>query len=298
MPAARPARAPRADNRLPLILDEAARLFAAQGFHGASVRDIVRAIDMLPGSLYYHFTTKEALLAAVYAEGVRRISESVEAAIAGRRDPWERLEAACVAHLESLLGAGDYAHDIRLACHGLDKDDNDFVVGLIGKDLYPLSAIVQTMRKTQAEFVAALLSSLGPNDRFNVGVCDVDATWLFPEAMHPTEDALNQVREQLEQRVSLGWTNLDAAVQSALAKATTNTQIVYVGDGIPATVESVEYFGADSIVVCRVGDTSGVAVRVSGHLRARAGEALRLSWPQAQQHFFAADSAVINTVGH
>jgi sn-glycerol 3-phosphate transport system ATP-binding protein len=69
------------------------------------------------------------------------------------------------------------------------------------------------------------------------------------------------------------------------------------GDGIPAAVESVEYFGADSIVVCRVGDTSGVAVRVGGHLRASAGEALRLSWPDEQQHFFAADSAVINTVG-
>jgi AcrR family transcriptional regulator len=109
MPAARPARAPRADNRLPLILDEAARLFAAQGFHGASVRDIVRAVDMLPGSLYYHFATKEALLAAVYAEGVRRISEAVERAVAGKRDPWERLEAACIAHLEGLLNAGDYA---------------------------------------------------------------------------------------------------------------------------------------------------------------------------------------------
>ncbi|MFD4836393.1 ABC transporter ATP-binding protein [Achromobacter sp. NPDC058515] len=69
------------------------------------------------------------------------------------------------------------------------------------------------------------------------------------------------------------------------------------GDGISAIVESVEYFGADSIVVCRVGDTSGVAVRVGGHLRASAGEALRLSWPDGQQHFFAADSAVINTVG-
>jgi AcrR family transcriptional regulator len=109
MPATRPARAPRADNRLPLILDEAARLFSAKGFHGTSVRDIVGAIDMLPGSLYYHFPTKEALLAAVYAEGVRRISEAVEAAIAGRRDPWDRLEAACVAHLESLLNTGDYA---------------------------------------------------------------------------------------------------------------------------------------------------------------------------------------------
>lgn len=68
-------------------------------------------------------------------------------------------------------------------------------------------------------------------------------------------------------------------------------------DGIAATVESVEYFGADSIVVCRIGDTSGVAVRVGGHLRASAGESLRLSWPDGQQHFFAADSAVINTDG-
>ncbi len=69
------------------------------------------------------------------------------------------------------------------------------------------------------------------------------------------------------------------------------------GDGSAATVESVEYFGADSIVVCRIGDTSGVAVRVGGHLRASAGEPLRLSWPDGQQHFFAADSAVINTDG-
>ena len=108
-PVSRPLRAPRADNRLPLLLDEAARLFRAQGFHGTSIRDIVRAVDMLPGSLYYHFATKEDLLAAVYAEGVRRISERVGAAAAGAAEPWARLEAACVAHLESLLEESDYA---------------------------------------------------------------------------------------------------------------------------------------------------------------------------------------------
>ena len=102
-------RAPRADNRLPRILDEAARLFRAQGFQGTSVRDIVRAVDLLPGSLYYHFATKEDLLAEVYAEGVRRISGRVRAAIRGRRDPWARLEAACVAHLEAILEDDDYA---------------------------------------------------------------------------------------------------------------------------------------------------------------------------------------------
>ncbi len=58
------------------------------------------------------------------------------------------------------FGAGDFAHDIRLACHGLDKGDNDFVIGLIGKDLYPLSALVQTMRKTQQ--TSLYLEHLGP----------------------------------------------------------------------------------------------------------------------------------------
>lgn len=58
------------------------------------------------------------------------------------------------------FGAADYAHDIRLACHGLDRDDNDFVIGLIGKTLYPLSAVVQAMRKTQQ--TSLYLDRLGP----------------------------------------------------------------------------------------------------------------------------------------
>ena len=58
------------------------------------------------------------------------------------------------------FGVADYAHDIRLACHGLDKDDNDFVIGLIGKELFPLSAIVQAMRKTQQ--TSLYLERLGP----------------------------------------------------------------------------------------------------------------------------------------
>jgi hypothetical protein len=71
------------------------------------------------------------------------------------------------------FGAADYVHDVRLACHGLDRDDNDFVIGLIGKDLFPLSAIVQTMRKTQQ--TALYLDRLGP---FFVG----RAIWQSPLA--------------------------------------------------------------------------------------------------------------------
>ena len=105
----RSVRAPRVDNRLPLVLDAAARLFREKGYAATSMRDIASAVDMLPGSLYYHFASKEELLVAVYAEGVRRISETVARAMDGERDPWTRLENGCVAHLEALLQASDYA---------------------------------------------------------------------------------------------------------------------------------------------------------------------------------------------
>jgi sn-glycerol 3-phosphate transport system ATP-binding protein len=60
--------------------------------------------------------------------------------------------------------------------------------------------------------------------------------------------------------------------------------------GIPAEIESVEYFGADSIAMCRVGDCR-VAVRVGGHLDAGRGTRTGLAWRVEHQHFFAAEPA-------
>ena len=57
-------------------------------------------------------------------------------------------------------GEADFAHDVRLACHGLDLHDNDFVIGLVGKDLHPLSHIVQRMRTTVQ--TSQYLETLGP----------------------------------------------------------------------------------------------------------------------------------------
>jgi chlorite dismutase len=55
-------------------------------------------------------------------------------------------------------GQANLAHDVRLACHGLDPADNEFVIGLVGKDLHPLSHLVQAMRKTRqtSEFIAKM----------------------------------------------------------------------------------------------------------------------------------------------
>lgn len=62
------------------------------------------------------------------------------------------------AEIGKAYGAQDLAHDIRLACHGLDAKDNEFVIGLIGKELHPLSHVVQSMRKTRqtSEFIVQM----------------------------------------------------------------------------------------------------------------------------------------------
>ncbi len=84
-------------------------LFGTRGYGRTSMRDIAAAVGMLPGSMYYHFASKEALLAAVYADGIDRSIASVNEAIATKRDPWDRLEAAAATHLRLLLTGGPLA---------------------------------------------------------------------------------------------------------------------------------------------------------------------------------------------
>jgi len=60
---------------------------------------------------------------------------------------------------KSYAGA-DLAHDVRLACHGLDAKDNEFVIGLIGKTLHPLSHVVQAMRTTRQ--TSEFIEQMGP----------------------------------------------------------------------------------------------------------------------------------------
>ncbi|HZZ27728.1 MAG TPA: VIT domain-containing protein [Pirellulales bacterium] len=93
-------------------------------------------------------------------------------------------------------------------------------------------------RKQQSEFVATMLSSLGEKDRFQLAAADVATTWVSPEAMSPTAENIAQVREFLDKRVSLGWTDLDQAFAAVLKQAPTDAQVVYIGDGIVTAGET------------------------------------------------------------
>jgi AcrR family transcriptional regulator len=85
------------------VLTVASELFAKNGFEATSIRDIATAAGMMSGSLYYHFASKEDLYIAVQDASISKIFNAVSSAIVGIADPWERLEAAAIAHAEAIL---------------------------------------------------------------------------------------------------------------------------------------------------------------------------------------------------
>ncbi|TNE34564.1 MAG: TetR/AcrR family transcriptional regulator [Alphaproteobacteria bacterium] len=87
----------------------AAHLFNQRGYDATSMRDIAREAGMLAGSMYYHFSSKDDLIVATYEEGRRQIGGAVIAAIEGATDPWDRLERAAVAHMNTLFGGDNFA---------------------------------------------------------------------------------------------------------------------------------------------------------------------------------------------
>ena len=99
----------RQTNRREVLLEAAAKRFVEDGYAAASMRDIAGDAGMQPGSIYYHFPSKEELLVAVHEDGMRLITDTVVATLSRTdgKPPWDRLEAACVAHLSVLLKGGD-----------------------------------------------------------------------------------------------------------------------------------------------------------------------------------------------
>ena len=102
---ARPARSmPAASiDRRRTIINEAAKLFARKGFDATSMRDIASAVKITVGASYWYFASKEELFTAVHEAGLKAMRRAVQKAIEGINDPWDRLEAAAVAHCDSLL---------------------------------------------------------------------------------------------------------------------------------------------------------------------------------------------------
>ncbi|AUC56354.1 TetR family transcriptional regulator (plasmid) [Sagittula sp. P11] len=93
------------------VLDIAARLFREQGYGSVSLRKIAEAAGIKAGSIYYHFGSKDEIVAAVLDAGIRVVHASMRDAITdlpADTDGETILRSAIRAHLRALLDVSDY----------------------------------------------------------------------------------------------------------------------------------------------------------------------------------------------
>lgn len=81
------------------IFEVATRRFSEVGYGSTTIRDIADEVGILPGSLYAHITSKEALLHEIIDSGIERFIASAREAIESDEPAGERLRLAVRRHL-------------------------------------------------------------------------------------------------------------------------------------------------------------------------------------------------------
>src|SRR5215469_2456906 len=107
--ALRPRKAPRDakkakhGTRLEAVLQSAANIFFAKGFHATSIEDVARDVGMWKGSLYYYIRSKEDLLFQLLLAGIEDGDSYIAQHIDPEGEPVEQLERAIRAQIDYII---------------------------------------------------------------------------------------------------------------------------------------------------------------------------------------------------
>ena len=73
------------------LYDASARLFASQGYHATSLRELAEALGLNKSSLYHYFDSKQQLLYQLLDDYISEALAEIQSLCAGERDPEEKL---------------------------------------------------------------------------------------------------------------------------------------------------------------------------------------------------------------
>jgi len=97
-PARRQGRPPTLPDARARILDEAAALFARQGYENSSVGDLAAALGVSKAALYHYFPTKQDIFDSIIVDVLQGLRDEVAAELAGAAGAHERLRRFMLAH--------------------------------------------------------------------------------------------------------------------------------------------------------------------------------------------------------
>ncbi|MFO7661229.1 MAG: TetR/AcrR family transcriptional regulator [Chloroflexota bacterium] len=87
------------DAKRTAMMQAAVRVFAAKGYHAATVRDIVAEADVAIGTFYFYFPDKETLFVHLFEETATFLLQAIEQALNTRGSLPAQIEAAVQAYV-------------------------------------------------------------------------------------------------------------------------------------------------------------------------------------------------------
>jgi TetR/AcrR family transcriptional regulator, cholesterol catabolism regulator len=171
---------PSYDERLLAILQGAASVFAAKGYHRASIRDIAAATDVSLSGLYYYFSSKEELLFLIQDHCFTTLLSRLSKELDGETDPEVRLRTLVRNHLRFFV---DNMEEMKVLSHESDVLTGDFGTRVLAH------------KREYARLVHEMLEELSPDstppDRavtFSLfGMMNWIYTWYNPEKDLPVD---------------------------------------------------------------------------------------------------------------
>jgi AcrR family transcriptional regulator len=164
----------RAAERRAQLLGVARRLFARDGYRGASMESIAEAAGVTKPVLYQHFSSKRALYSALLAGELGRLTQELEAAFSQAGSNSERLRQGFGAYLGFVDRHEDAFRLLFTEALGLDADFQDQVAEFRRWVAGRVAAIIAAETGLDAPRARGLAAAI-------VGMAEGAAVWWLDE---------------------------------------------------------------------------------------------------------------------
>ncbi|EHI97379.1 transcriptional regulator, TetR family [Clostridium sp. DL-VIII] len=107
-----------------LIFQSAIKVFSESGYRGATMDEIAANADLVKGTLYYHFKSKEEIFNFIVEEGLRILYDQVTKVQVMNIGPVEKLVSICGIQLTFLYGYTSFFKVVMSQLWGTEDRQN------------------------------------------------------------------------------------------------------------------------------------------------------------------------------
>ena len=177
------------------ILLAAVQLFAKYGYHAAPLRDIARIAGMQAASIYYHYSSKQALLIEIMETYMQRLNGNLERILREQNEPQQCLRAAIANHIRLHTSYKSEFFIIDTEIRALEGENRTRIISL--RDRYEY--LLQELLRDGMERGVFRQSDVKVTSYAIIAMCTEVATWFRPNGRLSVQQVIDIYTQMITQ---------------------------------------------------------------------------------------------------